>query len=210
MKRIILLTVAAIFALSLNSFSQIKVSSTGEVGINNTSPTYQLDINGNFRVSSGGDELIFNYGALYPSYSSYSTLGSYSYMWDELYASQAFFNYNPTILSDINAKTDIKDLSDVKSKLLLLRPVTYKLKPNFKGNEKTDAKIAEKAGKDQHGLIAQEVQEIFPKIVTEREDGTLGIRYTELIPVLIKAFQEQQTEIDDLKARIEKLESDRK
>lgn len=128
-------------------------------------------------------------------------------MWEELYASQAYFNYNPTILSDVNAKTDIKDLPDSKSKLLVLRPVSYKLKPKFKGNEKADAKIAEQAAKDQLGLIAQEVQEVFPEIVSEREDGTLGIRYTELIPVLIKAVQEQQAEINDLKARIEKLEN---
>jgi hypothetical protein len=110
-------------------------------------------------------------------------------------------------LSDVNAKTDIKDLPDSKSKLLVLRPVSYKLKPKFKGNEKADAKIAEQAAKDQLGLIAQEVQEVFPEIVSEREDGTLGIRYTELIPVLIKAVQEQQAEINDLKARIEKLEN---
>jgi hypothetical protein len=134
-------------------------------------------------------------------------LGDYGRMWEELYASQAYFNYNPIILSDINAKTDVKDLPDIKSKLLVLRPVVYKLKPNFKGNEKADAKIAEKAARDQLGLIAQEVREIFPEIVSEREDGTLGIRYTELIPVLIKAVQEQQAEIDDLKARIEKLEA---
>ena len=207
MKKFTFLIVLGFLALSLSSFSQIKVSSTGKVGINNTSPTYQLDVSGTFRVSDGYDEITFQYGALSPSYSSYSMLGDYGSMWEELYASQAYFNYNPTILSDVNAKTDIKDLPDTKSKLLVLRPVSYKLKPKFKGNEKADAKIAEQAAKDQLGLIAQEVQEVFPEIVSEREDGTLGIRYTELIPVLIKAVQEQQAEINDLKARIEKLEN---
>jgi hypothetical protein len=57
------------------------------------------------------------------------------------------------------------------------------------------------------GFIAQEVQPVFPEIVTKQKDGSLGIRYTELIPVLVKAFQEQQAEIDDLKARIGKLEA---
>nr|WP_319998174.1 tail fiber domain-containing protein [uncultured Draconibacterium sp.] len=207
MKKFTFLFVVGFLALSLNSFSQIKVNSTGKVGINNTSPTYQLDVNGNFRISSGGDELIFNYGDLYPSYSSDCSIGTYSYMWQELFVTQALFNYNPIILSDVNAKTDIKNLPDTKSKLLVLRPVSYKLKPKFKGNEKADAKIAEKAAEQQLGLIAQEVQEVFPEIVSAREDGTLGICYTGLIPVLIKAFQEQQDEIDDLKERIEKLEN---
>ncbi|WP_163324793.1 tail fiber domain-containing protein [Draconibacterium mangrovi] len=210
MKKFTFLFVLGFMALSLNSFSQIKVSSTGKVGINNTSPTYQLDVSGTFRIDDGGDEITFQYGALSPSYSSYSMLGDYGSMWEELYASQAFFNYNPYIMSDVNAKTDIKNLPDAKSKLLVLRPVSYKLKPKYKGNEKADAKIAEKATKDQLGLIAQEVQEVFPEIVSAREDGTLGISYTGLIPVLIKAFQEQQAEIDDLKARIEKLEDSKK
>jgi hypothetical protein len=209
MKNFTFVFVLGFLAQSLNCFSQIKVSSTGLVGINNTSPSFQLDVNGNFRISNGADELIFQYGSLSPSSSSYGVLGEYSQMWEELYASQAYFNINPTILSDINAKTDIRDLSSMKSKLLLLHPVYYKLKPNFKGNERADAKIAERASKDQLGLIAQEVQKIIPEIVTEREDGTLGICYTELIPVLIKTIQEQQTEIDDLKSRIGKLESNK-
>ncbi|WP_159521665.1 tail fiber domain-containing protein [Sunxiuqinia indica] len=205
MKKILLL---AVFSLVVGSLSaQIKVNSTGKVGINNTSPSYQLDVSGTFRVSNSGNSIIFEYGALSPSYSSYCSLGTYGNMWEALFASNAYFSYSPTILSDINAKTDVKDLPDAKNKLLTLRPVSYKLKPTYKGNEKADVKIAEKAEKDQLGLIAQEVQEVFPEIVSEREDGALGIRYTELIPVLIKAMQEQQAEIDDLKARIEKLEN---
>lgn len=206
MKKFTLLLTAGMFACSFNGFSQIKVNSTGQVGINNATPTYQLDVAGTFRINDSGDILLYQYGTFY-SPSGYALLGDDSYMWDEVHASRAYFNYNPTILSDINAKTDIRDLQDINSKLLLLRPVTYKLKPKFKGDEKADAKIAEIAKSDQLGLIAQEVREVFPGIVTEQADGTLGIRYTELIPVLVKAFQEQQTEIDELKARIEQLET---
>ncbi|MCE4564665.1 tail fiber domain-containing protein [Maribellus sp. CM-23] len=210
MKKTTFLFILGFLALSFNGFSQIKVNSTGKVGINNTSPSYQLDVNGTFRVNDGGSELTFQYGTLSPSYSSYSMLGDNGSMWEELYATQAYFNYNPVIMSDINAKTDIRDLPNIKSKLLLLHPVYYKLKPKLKGDEKADAKIAQKAATEQLGLIAQEVQKIIPEIVTEKEDGTLGIRYTEFIPVLIKAVQEQQAEIDDLRARIEKLEGSKK
>lgn len=58
------------------------------------------------------------------------------------------------------------------------------------------------------GLIAQEVEECFPEIVSESSmDGMKGINYTELIPVLIKAIQEQQVQIEELKSRIETLEN---
>lgn len=206
MKRIILLTVAAIFALSLNSFSQIKVSSTGKVGINNTSPSYQLDVDGDFRVSSNGYDIIFDYGELRPDNCGWSSLGQSGYEWQELHAYDAYFYYYTVYYSDENTKTDIRDLTTSKNKLKALRPVKYKLKEKKKVKEGEP----EQPIQEQMGFIAQEIQKIYPEIVAENKDGMLGVRYTALIPVLVKAFQEQQTEIDDLKARIEKLESDKK
>ncbi len=209
MKFFSIFIVFGFLVMSLNSFSQIKVNSSGKVGINNTSPTYQLDVSGNFRVSDSGDNLIFDSGELYPN-ASYSSLGTYSNYWDELHAYNAYFYYYTVYYSDKNVKTDIKDMSVTKDKLKQLRPVKYKMKPKFKGNEKADAKIAKKAEAEQLGFIAQEVQKIYPEIVVEDDNGTLGIRYTALTPALVKAFQEQQAEIDDLKARIEKLEAAKK
>jgi hypothetical protein len=55
------------------------------------------------------------------------------------------------------------------------------------------------------GLIAQDVEKVFPQIVDKsklpNEDKTeyLGVRYTELVPVLVKAIQELKAEIDNLK-----------
>jgi hypothetical protein len=59
------------------------------------------------------------------------------------------------------------------------------------------------------GLIAQDVQKTLPEAISVEKDDiqTLQLRYTETIPVLVKAIQEQQTIINDLKARIETLEA---
>ncbi len=53
--------------------------------------------------------------------------------------------------------------------------------------------------------MAQDVQKIIPEIVNvpENEDDYLSIRYTELIPVLTKAIQEQETEIQDQRTAIQ-------
>jgi hypothetical protein len=197
MKRIILFVVCFISFLSVQA--QLKVISNGYVGINNTSPTYQLDVSGNFRVDDGGVELFYRHGDLYST--SYSQLGIYSDPWTELYVELAYFWYDPIILSDQNMKKDIRDMQDVKSKFSLLRPVVYKLnKEAMKADGKND-----RIG-DQYGLIAQEVRELFPEIVTENEKGLTGIRYTELIPVMIKMIQSQQQEIDLLKTQVSKLQ----
>jgi hypothetical protein len=89
MKRILLFV--ALLIPFLSAQAQIKVISSGYVGINNTSPTYQLDVSGNFRVGNPGSELIFNYGELYSS--NYSLLGSSSYPCSELYAKYAYLWY---------------------------------------------------------------------------------------------------------------------
>jgi hypothetical protein len=53
------------------------------------------------------------------------------------------------------------------------------------------------------GAIAQEVQEFYPQIVNQKEDGYLEIKYKEFIPVIIKSIQE-------LNDRVTKLEKENK
>ena len=50
------------------------------------------------------------------------------------------------------------------------------------------------------GVIAQDVQEVLPEVVKEREDGTLGVRYEKIIGVLIEAVKELSAELEELKS----------
>ncbi|WP_372776637.1 tail fiber domain-containing protein [Mangrovibacterium sp.] len=202
MKNVLLLAVFSLFCLAAKA--QIKVNSTGKVGINNTSPTYQLDVSGTFRVNDNGDALIYQYGEFYPN-SGWSSLGNYSYMWDEVYAYQGYFYYCDIYYSDANLKTEIKNLNSASDRLKELRPVSYKMKPHVRPGNEADVDVDVNA--EQMGFIAQEMQEIFPEIVVKDKNGVLGIRYTELIPVLVKAFQEQQQVIEELRAKVEELQA---
>ena len=58
------------------------------------------------------------------------------------------------------------------------------------------------------GLIAQDVQQTLPEAVSVEEDeiGTLQLKYTELIPVLVKALQESKERIETLEAKVAALE----
>jgi hypothetical protein len=73
---------------------------------------------------------------------------------------------------------------------------------------------SDKEEKENLGLIAQDVQKVFPQIIDksrsfDETDDTeyLTIRYTELIPVLVKAIQEQQGIIESQEQRIAYLEN---
>ena len=57
------------------------------------------------------------------------------------------------------------------------------------------------------GVVAQEIQSILPEAVKTRKDGYLAVDYEKIIPLLIEGIKEQQTTIEDLNARIKKLEN---
>ncbi len=209
MKILNLYLIIGFLILFVCAHSQVTVNSSGKVGINNSSPSYDFDVSGNFNleqtgasriVTQNGKRIIFDNSDMYTD--NNANLGVYSYccMWLYLYTEYATFTYNPTIISDKNMKKDIKNLDKTLSKLISLRPVKYKMKPKIKNNE-TPAE-----NKPQVGLIAQEVQNIFPEVVSQVGDSHLGIRYTELVPMLIRALQEQQEKIKKLRDKTEYYE----
>jgi hypothetical protein len=57
------------------------------------------------------------------------------------------------------------------------------------------------------GLIAQEVQEVLPEVVKEREDGFLALDYSKMMGLMIEAIKEQQKQIDSLLIKINQLEN---
>ena len=67
-------------------------------------------------------------------------------------------------------------------------------------------KLRAEAAKNHLGLIAQEVQSVFPELVKEDTAGYLYVDYIGLIPVIIEALKEQQTTIDAQSQKIKELE----
>jgi len=59
-------------------------------------------------------------------------------------------------------------------------------------------------GKDV-GVIAQEIQEVLPELVTERDNGYLAVKYEKMVPLLIESIKELKQEIDDIKQKCDCL-----
>jgi hypothetical protein len=97
-----------------------------------------------------------------------------------------------TFDSDIRLKKDVRDLGYGIGEVMRLHPVTWRWK------SRADNRL-------NLGLIAQEVDPILPELVEKHEEGTMGINYVGLVPVLIKAMQEQQETITALEAEVSTL-----
>jgi len=105
-----------------------------------------------------------------------------------------------TNLSDYRLKENIAPMTGALAKVAQLKPCTYTWKSN---------------GHKADGFIAHELQEVLPDAVTGQkdavnEDGSIkpqGIDTSYVVATLTAAIQEQQTIINDLKARIETLET---
>lgn len=101
--------------------------------------------------------------------------------------------------SDMRLKTDIKQLTSGLDIINKLNPVKYKWNNLAKTLNplKTDG--------DDYGLIAQELECVLPNLVHSVYNTYKSIDYVKLVPFLIKAVQEQQLEIENLKKQINKL-----
>lgn len=94
------------------------------------------------------------------------------------------------VLSDKRLKKDVEKIGNAMDLITQLNGVTY----NYDMDKNPDMVLP--TGKT-YGFIAQEVRSVIPEVtaVTE-EDGLVGIRYTELIPVLTEGIKEQQEVIE--------------
>ena len=92
--------------------------------------------------------------------------------------------------SDARLKTDIISLGGTLTKLLLIDGKSY---------------TTIKDGRQTIGVLAQDIQEVFPELVTTDDNDMLAVNYQGLVPVLINALKEQQAEIDKLKEQEERI-----
>lgn len=114
--------------------------------------------------------------------------------------------------SDRRLKDNIESLNNKKNvvnDLVTLNPVSYNIKQRYvkAANDTATAKplYDEKSQlytKKQYGLVAQEVQEKFPDLVYEDQEGYLAVNYNGLIPVLIQSIKELTAEIEVLKKQL--------
>lgn len=207
-----------------NNTEKIRVLANGNVGIGTATPNNHVqiakadygqfgglsisDIAGanasNFTITPGYYGSVATFGVtldvtgeapisfsdpIIPAADGQFSCGTSAYRWSTVYALNGTIN-----TSDARMKKNVRDLSLGLSEIMKLRPVVYDWKDD--------------TGKDKLGFIAQELRKVVPNVVVGDESKeTLGVLYSDMIPVLTKAIQEQQAQIDALKAENKKLKT---
>ena len=97
-------------------------------------------------------------------------------------------------LSDVSLKENIVDATPKLDGLMQVKVRNYNLKDDVNKTK-------------QIGVIAQELETVFPSMIETDGDGIKAVKYSVFVPMLIKAMQEQQALITTLTARITALES---
>ena len=175
-----LLLGASSFTSNAANFTSGSMYANGNIFVNNSSGTagYNVRLDG----FSNNFYVVWNNGAGTDNNSIYYAYGG-----------TAWVNSSDETLKDI-----IEPITDAANKVSTLRAVIGKLK-------------TEEEGTRHAYLIAQDVQKVLPEAVytnksrVEGEPDTLGVGYTDVIPLLVAAIKEQQALINQLQADVAAL-----
>jgi len=197
-----------------DDITEFAVKTDGKTGIGSNSPEAKLHINTDagehglrvqiegttkLKVASNGG--IANWNAAAPTYAfqlqenSSNLLGKgRAYAW--------------TTYSDGRVNSNQKEIQYGLKEVMQLQPKSYLYHSSERSEDGTYTMKGSKTSADL-GFIAQEVQKIIPEAVSQPENELnelWSMDYNRLVPVLTRAIQEQQEQIDQLKEKIQELE----
>jgi len=177
---------------------RMRIASGGGVAIGTTTPDGVSNLTVKSQNSTAGQEFV----SLHHQATS-GLVYFISFMTEASGVDRGYITYNNTGntmqftgTSDISLKENIKDLTGGLDFINQIKPRVFDWKEEGKG-------------KDQVGFIAQEVEEIKPEWVGEKEGlKNIPVNLPNSIPYLIKAIQEQQTQIEALQSEINTLKGE--
>ena len=175
-----------------NSFSKAVGGTTGgNISLDNGTTDvpgihFYLGNNVNFGIDATGTALRFVYNLDETGGLTGMTMGASGDVWIAGTLTQN---------SDARLKTDVHTIPDSLEKISQLRGVTFRWKDKSMDHA------------EQMGVIAQDVQAVFPQLVRTDTDGQLSVNYSGVVAPLIEAVKDLKAENDALRARLDALES---
>ena len=161
--------------------------------VNTNGADWSIVNQGTLRFSRNGEDIInviypgnvIAPASLRPAINNELSLGGSTSRWTTVYATNGTIN-----TSDRNMKKNMLAIKYGLKEVLKLKPVSYQWIDNID------------LDKTHLGFIAQEVEQVIPEVINIGEDGSYGMNYAELVPVLVKSIQELAEKVRLLESRI--------
>ena len=199
----------------MGSAEESQASTTGiACGVYGSASNFSNGYNyGVFGLLTGSNNGAAVFGTSNSAYSwGYNTGGKYAgYFCGDVYVTGQIISPYLTSPSDLRIEENVESLTQTKSEgttlgnLLNLDVISFNYKkPQVKEVIIDEAwkkpEVEEKQDVKRHyGLSVENLQNIYPDLVYEGQDGYLSINYIELVPILIQSIQELKQELDDVK-----------
>ena len=171
---------------------------TTAMGANTTASDYASLVIGQFN-SSGSS--VTNNATSYNTANTAFVIGNGVSVDNKSDAFKVMFNGDTTVSNDLTVSGDVVISSDarLKTNIVSLGSTLPKLL-------QIDGKSYEIKGKQKIGVLAQEIKEVFPELVSEDDNEMLAVNYQGLVPVLINALKEQDAKMKEQEKKINRLE----
>ncbi|RTY95931.1 tail fiber domain-containing protein [Flavobacterium sp. GT3R68] len=159
-----------------------------------------------------GEAIIASSFSIAPTVNNTYDLGTSASRWRDIYLQNA-----PVVTSDITLKNKIHDIGYGLKEIMQIKPISYQWKENYIGK----TRIPDNLKQTSLGFSAQELLTVLPEVVKTYDwkikseatpdeyeyvqNDKLGVMYTQIIPVAVKAIQEQQGQIEELKTAVAEL-----
>lgn len=172
--------------------------------LGNHTATTALNLNGNVITNVGsyigfnGGQTINQFGANLYTYAYWGLGGAPSYPLDVFGSARC--SSGLWISSDKRFKKNITNLNSTLEKVLSVKTYSYLYDQQQFPKMRFDDGL-------HFGVLAQEIKEVFPNLVSEDKDGYNSVNYLEIIPLLITSIQEQQVMIENQNQKIADLEN---
>jgi len=132
--------------------------------------------------------------------------------WEDIYVQ------NTVTVSDRRSKSNINELKYGLNEIMKLKPVSFDYKKQLQRQKEYNA--PRELVKQKLGFIAQDLVGVLPEVVKThdwkvtdeksktveyKENNMYGVMYSDIVPVTVKAIQEQQAQIEELKSEVSDL-----
>lgn len=142
------------------------------------------------------------YGSALPSDMGISINDVYAgYFRGDVYVAGTVVNGMSLVTSDYRLKKDIKNVLSTLDMIQQMNVVEFNYKQREVESDSVEVGLFDEESPilthKHYGLIAQELQKIYPDLVVEDEEGYLSVNYVEIVPLLIRSIQELSAKLDE-------------